>query len=184
MTAFGCKEIGAQKIKKAIFFQYMLYSLKAHAHCFTVFINLETWRGAKIGIFTHFIFTNLPWCIQSMNSLIYVYSLQIPSWSQTWSHFFVLLPPKKKFLYYPLMGLQFWPWSFHQQGQGFHSREVREFVRGSRKVLEKVREENFYPCKFLTFKKNMCMKKCVQLNCIWQSVLYMMLLFASSIKII
>ena len=162
----------------------MLYSLKAHAHYFTVFINLETWRGAKIGIFTHFIFTNLPWCIQSMNSLIYVYSLQIPRWSQTWSHFFVLLPPKKKFLYYPLMGLQFWPWSFHQQGQGFHSREVREFVRGSRKVLEKVREENFYPCKFLTFKKNMCMKKCVQLNCIWQSVLYMMLLFASSIKMI
>ena len=30
------------------------------------------------------------------------------------------------------------------------SGKVREFVRGSGKV----REENFYPCKFLTFKKN------------------------------
>ena len=48
----------------------------------------------------------------------------------------------------------------------------------------KVREENFYPCKFLTFKKTICMQKCVQLNCIWQSVVYMMLLFASSIKMI
>ena len=48
----------------------------------------------------------------------------------------------------------------------------------------KVREENFYPCKFLTFKKTICMQKCVQLNCIWQSVVYMMLLCASSIKMI
>ena len=48
--------------------------------------------------------------------------------------------------------------------QGFHSvrevRESREFVRGSWKVreirdfLEKVREENFYPCNFLTSIKN------------------------------
>ena len=44
---------------------------------------------------------------------------------------------KKNFLYYPLMGLHFWPWSFHQEGQGFHLvREVREFVRGSGKVRE------------------------------------------------
>ena len=48
-----------------------------------------------------------------------------------------------------LMGLRFWPWNFHQQGQGFHSvKEVREFVRGSGKVreiwyfLEKVREKS------------------------------------------
>ena len=97
---------------------------------------------------------------------------------------------QKCFLYYPLMGLPVWPWNFHQQRQGFHSRKVREFVTGSGKVreiwyfLEKVREENFYPCKFLTFKKTICMQKCVQLNCIWQSVVYMMLLFASSIKMI
>ena len=56
---------------KSNFFQYILYSLKAHAHYFTVFIYLETWRGAKLGIFTHFTFTNLPWCSQSMNSLMY-----------------------------------------------------------------------------------------------------------------
>ena len=30
----------------------------------------------------------------------------------------------------------------------------------------KVREENSYPGKFLTFKKTICMQKCVQLNCI------------------
>ena len=33
----------------------------------------------------------------SMNSLIYVYSIQIPSWS----HFFVLPPPKKNFCIIP-----------------------------------------------------------------------------------
>ena len=80
---------------------YILKALKAHAHYFTVFIYLETWRGAKLGIFTHFTFTNLPWCSQSMNSLIYVYSIQIPSWSQTWSHFFVLLAPKNVFCITP-----------------------------------------------------------------------------------
>ena len=67
-TPFGQEEIGTQKIKNI--FRYMLYSLKAHAHYFTVFIYLETWRGAKLGIFTHFTFTNLPWCSQSMNSLM------------------------------------------------------------------------------------------------------------------
>ena len=43
---------------------------------------------------------------------------------------------QKYFLYYNLMGLRFWPWNFHQQGQGFHSRKVGEFVRGSGKVRE------------------------------------------------
>ena len=101
---------------------------------------------------------------------------------------------QKKFLYYTLMGLRFWLWNFHQQGQGSHSREVREFFRGSGKVREiwfffgksqwRVKEENFYPWKFLTFKKSICMQKCVQLNCRWQSVVYMMLLFASNFKMI
>ena len=84
---------------------------------------------SKLDIFTHFTFTNLPWCSQSMNSLIYVYSIQIPSWSQTWSRLSALLRPPKKFLYHPLMGLRFWPWNFLQQGQGFHSMKVREFMR-------------------------------------------------------
>ena len=64
-------------------------------HIKTVFIYLKIWRRDKLGIFTHFTFTNLPRSSQSMNSLVYVYSTQIPSWSHSWSHFFVLLPPKK-----------------------------------------------------------------------------------------
>ena len=82
MTTFGRVKIGAQKIKKktTTFCQDKLYSLKAHAHYFTVFIYLETRRAAKLDIFTHFTFTNLPRCSQSMNSIIYVYSMQIPSW--------------------------------------------------------------------------------------------------------
>ena len=102
---------------------------------------------------------------------------------------------QKKFLYYPLMGLHFWLWNFHQQGQGFHSMEAREFVRGSVKVREicfffwkksgKSKGRKFLSVQiFLTFKKTIYMKKCVQLNCIWQSVVYMMLLFASNIKMI
>ena len=150
----GATKLAPKKLKTT-FFQYIWYSLKAHAHYFTVFIYLKTWRGTKLGIFTHFTFTNVPWCSQSMNSLIYVYSIQIPSWSLTWSHFdeptdicILCTDPQlitdviklrttatqKSFLYYPLMGLRFWPWNFHQQGQGFHSKEVREFVRGSGKV--------------------------------------------------
>ena len=72
----GARKSSPKKLKNN-FFQYMLYSLKAHAHYLTVFIYLETWRGPKLGIFIHFTFKNLPRCSQSMNS--YVYSIQIPS---------------------------------------------------------------------------------------------------------
>ena len=41
VTAFGREKIVAQKIKKQ-FFQDKFYSLKAHAHYFTVFIYLAT----------------------------------------------------------------------------------------------------------------------------------------------
>ena len=91
----GHKKIGAQKIK-TFYFQDKFYSLKAHVHYFTVLIYLPTSRAAKLLIVTHFTFTNLPWCSQSINSLIYEYSVQISSraWSQLGSHFFVLpLPP-------------------------------------------------------------------------------------------
>ena len=57
VTAFGCKKIGVQKKKN--FFQDKFYSLKAHAHYFTILIYLATWRTAKCGIFIHFTFTNL-----------------------------------------------------------------------------------------------------------------------------
>ena len=73
VTAFGREQIGAQKIKEQFFFYDKFYSLKAHAHYFNVFIYLATWRAAKLGIFTHFTSTTLPWCSQSILSLIYVY---------------------------------------------------------------------------------------------------------------
>ena len=38
-----------------------------------------TWRAAKLSIFTHFMFTNLPRCNQNINSLVYVYSIHIPA---------------------------------------------------------------------------------------------------------
>ena len=70
-----------------------------HSHCFTVLIYLATWRAAKLGIFSHFMFANLPWCSQSMNSLIYIlYTdpqlLFMSAWSQSWSHFILVLPKK------------------------------------------------------------------------------------------
>ena len=142
--------------------------------------------------FFHFTFTNLPWCSQSMNSLIYVYPIQISSWSQTWSHLFVLPAPKKVFCINPWWVLVF--------DFGISTNKGRVSTQGkSRKLLEDQeksgkldifwkksgkREESFYPCKFLTFKKTICMQKWVQLNCIWQPGVYKMLLFASSIKMI
>ena len=66
----------ASKNLKNDFFRDKLYSLKVHAHYFTVLIYLAVWRAAKLGIFTHF---NSPRCSQSIDSQIYVYSIQIPS---------------------------------------------------------------------------------------------------------
>ena len=102
VTTFGCEEIGIQKIKKH-FFCNICYILSRLMHITSLILHiyLETWRGAKLGIFTHFTFTHLPWCSQSMNSLLYVYSIQIPSWPQMWSHFFVLPPPKNFFCITP-----------------------------------------------------------------------------------
>ena len=58
------------------------------------------------------------------------------------------------------------------------SQKVREYDQG--KVGRK-----FLSMQFLTsIKKIISTQKCLQLNCIWQSVVYMMLLFASSIKMI
>ena len=63
----------APKKLKNIFFHHEFYSLKAHAHYFTVPIYLATWRAAKVGIFTHFTSINLLRCSQDINSLMYVY---------------------------------------------------------------------------------------------------------------
>ena len=73
--------------------------------------------------------------------------------------------------------------------QGFHL--VKEYVRGSGNVREirdffgKSQGRKFLSMQFFNVsKKIICMQICVKLNCIWQSVLYMMLLFASSVKMI
>ena len=43
-------------------------------------LSSYTWQLAELlVVFTHFMFTNFPQCNQSINSLIYVYSSQIPS---------------------------------------------------------------------------------------------------------
>ena len=76
----GARKSAPKILKNNFFFQDRFYPSKAHAHYFTVLIYLTTWRAAKLGIFTHFMFTNLSRCSQSINSLIYVYSMQIPSY--------------------------------------------------------------------------------------------------------
>ena len=75
----GARKSALKKLKKQFFFQNKLYSFKARAHYFADLTHLTIWRAAKLGIFTHFTFTKLPQCNQSINSLIYVYSVQIPS---------------------------------------------------------------------------------------------------------
>ena len=75
-TLLSARKLVPKKLKNI--FSKIRYS-HAHAHYFIVFIYLATWRAAKLGIFTHFMFTNLLRCSQSINSLIYVYSIQIPS---------------------------------------------------------------------------------------------------------
>ena len=95
-TLLSARKLVPKKLKNI--FSKIRYS-HAHAHYFIVFIYLATWRAAKLDIFTHFFFTNLPWCSQSMNSLICIlYTdpqlLFMSAWSQSWSHFFVLPPPK------------------------------------------------------------------------------------------
>ena len=89
--AFGRKKIGAQKIKKQFFSKISSILWKAHAHYFTFLIYLATWRAAKLGIFTHFLFTNLPRCSQSITTNICVlYAdpqvLFMSAWPQSWSY--------------------------------------------------------------------------------------------------
>ena len=175
----GTRKLAPKKLK-------INFSLKAHAHYFTVFIYLETWRGAKLGIFYSFYLPKLT-LMESKYELtdiciLYTDPQQITD--------VIKLPRtttiQKKFLYYPLMGLQFWSWNFHKQGYSFYSREVREFVRGFfGKSRGKVREENFCPSKFLTFKKtHMHAEMCAVELFMKISCIYTMLLFAFSIKMI
>ena len=77
-------------------------SLKDHAHYFTDLTYLAPWRGAKLGIFIHLTFTNLPWCSQ-MHTLYKSQLLFISAWSQSWLRFFVLPPLKKIFCITPCL---------------------------------------------------------------------------------
>ena len=77
-SLLGARTLAPKNFKKQVFFQNNFNPLKAHTHYFIVLIYLATWRAAKLGIFTHFMFKNLTWCSQSINSLIYVHSIQIP----------------------------------------------------------------------------------------------------------
>ena len=112
---FSDRFLGARKSmpKKIIFFQDKFYSLKAHAHYFTVLIYLATWRVVKLGIFSHFTSTNLSRCSQSNNLLMYVYYtdsqlLFMCAWSQSCLHSRdrTTAPrttaARKNFLFYPV----------------------------------------------------------------------------------
>ena len=74
-------------------------------------LSSYTWQLAEmLVVFTHFMFTNLPQCNQSINSLIYVYSSQIPScFYECLITFRITVlrttaAPPPKFLYYLLVG--------------------------------------------------------------------------------
>ena len=54
--------------------QDKLYSLKAHAHYFTVFIYVATWRAAKLGILPILHSQTNP-DVAKTQTLIYVYSM-------------------------------------------------------------------------------------------------------------
>ena len=87
-------------------------------------------------------------------------------------------PPNKKWSFQRIVNLEYRP---TDKGRVFtwsgKSGKVREFVRGSR-------GKKFYPCNFLTLIKNNMRAEMCAVNFIWQSVVYMMLLFTSSIKIV
>ena len=68
--------------------------VKDHAHYFTVLTYLAPSRATKLGIFIHFTIINLPWCSQ-MYTPYRFQLLFMSAWSQSWTHFLVLPPPKK-----------------------------------------------------------------------------------------
>ena len=98
---FGLTKSAPKKLKSSFFLRQGLF-FKGSSTYFTVLIYVATRRDAK-RIFTHFTSINLPWCSQSITSLMYVY--------YTDPHFFyeclitvviallhtsALLPPAKK----------------------------------------------------------------------------------------
>ena len=94
LTTFWRDEIGAQKMKKQLFSKissillFLLYSVVCN--------YLATWRAAKLGIFTNFTSTKLPWCSQStLCTLSRSPAASLSTWSQSWVA--VLQLPKKDF---------------------------------------------------------------------------------------
>ena len=72
---FWARENWHPKIKKQ-FLQDKLYSLNAHAHYFTVFIYVATWRAAKLGILPILHSQTNP-DVAKTQTLTYVYSMQV-----------------------------------------------------------------------------------------------------------
>ena len=79
MTTFGLEKISPRKSAPNNFFPQQVLYVKGSCSCFTLLIHLATCRTATLGIFTHFTFMNLPRCSRTINSLINVYSIQIPA---------------------------------------------------------------------------------------------------------
>ena len=110
-----------------------------------------------------------------------------------WSHFFGLPPSKNIFCITPWwvfvfdLGISTKKGKISTSGKSGNLLEDQE-KSGKFDVFwkksGKSKWRRLLSMQIFNFKKNMCMQKCVQLNCIWQSVVYMMLLFASSIKMI
>ena len=75
----GTRKLAPKKSNNNFFPSCILCKGSCHVHYFTVLIYLKTWRAAKLGILTHFMFTNLPRWSQRISSLKCVYSRQIPS---------------------------------------------------------------------------------------------------------
>ena len=106
MTAFGCEKLAPKKFLKSLF-QHKLYSLRTHAHLFTVLIYLANWellnmvfllilRSQIISIKPNIQLSNI--CILYTDSQLLFMSV----WSQSWLHFFILMPSKKNFCISPL----------------------------------------------------------------------------------
>ena len=167
----------------------MLYSLKAHGHYFFVFLCLETWRGAKLCIFTHFTFTNLPWCSQSMNQMIYIYtlySIQIPSWSERCDHTSSYYRCPKTFFILPPDGYSFLTLDFPPTRVGFPLQGSQRICYRIGKVREiwyfleksgKSKGRKFLPIQIFNFLKNhmlaeMCaVESYMTISCIYDAII-------------
>ena len=120
--------------------------------------------------FFHFTFANLPRCSQSMKSLIYIYTLYRSPADHRHDHTSLYYQHPKRFSALTPDGSSFLTLASPPTKAGFPlqgSQGICQRMRKSKgnliyfgKSQGKVREEKFYPCKFLTFKKTMHAEMC------------------------